>query len=72
MTDPKMPPGPSDFGKRRTSVPTESLLRAVRDASERLTRFSRDPGVRREAGNVAQSVGKLLDAIRKSGAEKGR
>ncbi|MFK7601395.1 hypothetical protein ACI3L1_04195 [Deinococcus sp. SM5_A1] len=72
MTDPKTPPDPSDFGKRRTSVPTESLLRAVRDASERLTRFSRDPDVRREAGNVAQAVGKLLDAIRKSGAEKGR
>ncbi|AIZ44484.1 hypothetical protein QR90_04305 [Deinococcus radiopugnans] len=67
MTDPKTPPG-----KGRTSVPTEALLRAVRDASERLTRFSRDPEVRREAGNVAQAVGRLLDAIRKAGAEKGR
>ncbi len=69
MTDPRTPQGKVPG---RTRVPTEALLRAVRDAAERLTRFSRDPEVRREAGNVAQSVGKLLDAIRKSGAEKGR
>ncbi|GGO23977.1 hypothetical protein [Deinococcus humi] len=69
MTDPKTPSGRVPG---RTRVPTEALLRAVRDAAERLTRFSRDPDVRREAGNVAQSVGKLLDAIRKAGAEKGR
>jgi hypothetical protein len=69
MTDPKIPPGKVPG---RARVPTEALLRAVRDAAERLTRFSRDPDVRREAGNVAQAVGKLLDAIRRSGAEKGR
>ncbi|GGL66979.1 hypothetical protein GCM10010840_01180 [Deinococcus aerolatus] len=67
MTDPQTPPG-----KARTSVPTEALLRAVRDAAERLTRFSRDPEVRREAGNVAQAVGRLLEAIRNAGAGKGR
>lgn len=67
MTDPKTPPG-----KGRTSVPTEALLRAVRDAAERLTRFSRDPDVRREAGNVAQAVGRLLDAIRNAAADRGR
>ncbi len=67
MTDPKTPPG-----KARTSVPTEALLRAVRDAAERLTRFSRDPEVRREAGNVAQAVGRLLEAIRNAGAGKER
>ncbi|CAM4018370.1 hypothetical protein [Deinococcus frigens] len=69
MTDPKPPSGKVPG---RTSVPTEALLRAVRDASERLTRFSRDPDVRREAGNVAQSVGKLLDAIRQAGGGKSR
>ena len=53
-------------------MPTEALLSAVRDAAERLTRFSRDPDVRREAGNVAQSVGKLLEAIRKASNERGR
>ncbi|CAM3555185.1 hypothetical protein DESA109040_16155 [Deinococcus saxicola] len=74
MTDPKTPPGKGTPGRKpgRTSVPTEALLRAVRDASERLIRFSRDPDVRRDAGNVAQAVGRLLDAIRRSGAGKGR
>ncbi|GHF47588.1 hypothetical protein HNQ07_002763 [Deinococcus metalli] len=51
----------------RPRVPTEALLDAARRASERLTHLSRDPDVRREAGNVAQAVAKLLEAIRKAG-----
>ncbi|THF85915.1 hypothetical protein E7T09_15520 [Deinococcus sp. KSM4-11] len=51
----------------RTRVPTEALLTAARSAADRLTHLSRDPDVRREAGNVAQAMGKLLEAIRNAG-----
>lgn len=52
---------------KRSYIPTEALLGAARRASERLGHLSRDPDVRNEAGNVAQAMGKLLDAIRKAG-----
>jgi hypothetical protein len=64
MTDPRTPPSGKVPGRAR--VPTEALLSAVRDAAERLTRFSRDPDVRREAAQVAQAVGRLLEAIRRA------
>ena len=52
---------------RRSYVPTEALFDAARRAADHLGHLSRDPDVRREAGNVAQAVGKLLDAIKKAG-----
>lgn len=53
--------------KGRSYIPTEALLDAARRASERLGHLSRDPDVRREAGNVAQAMGKLLEAIKRAG-----
>ncbi len=55
---------------RRTRISTEALLNAARRAAERLTHLSRDPEVRREAGNVAQAVTRLLNAIRRAGRER--
>ncbi|WP_309572096.1 hypothetical protein [Deinococcus sp.] len=52
---------------KRSYIPTEALFDAARRASERLGHLSRDPDVRREAGNVAQAMSRLLDAIKKSG-----
>ena len=53
---------------RRPRIPTDKLLEAARSAADRLSHLSRDPDVRREAGNVAQAVGKLPEAIRKAGS----
>lgn len=52
---------------RRPRVPTEKLLDATRRAADRLSHLARDPDVRREAGNVAQALTRLLDAIRRAG-----
>lgn len=50
----------------KARIPTETLLNAARSAADRLSHLSRDPDVRREAGNVAQAMSKLLDAIKQA------
>ncbi|UBV42978.1 hypothetical protein LAJ19_01770 [Deinococcus taeanensis] len=52
---------------RRTVVPTETLLRAARNAAERLTHLSRDPQVRHDAAQVAEAMARLLTSIRRAG-----
>ena len=52
---------------RRSVIPTEALLSAARRVADRLSHLSRDPDVRREAGNVAQAMARLLEAMKKAG-----
>ncbi|MGI8747385.1 MAG: hypothetical protein ACR2J4_03390 [Deinococcus sp.] len=60
MTAPKSP-------RHGARLSTEALLQLVAGVAARLSRLSRDPGVRREAVNVGQAVSRLLTAIRQSG-----
>ncbi|WP_165795183.1 hypothetical protein [Deinococcus koreensis] len=52
---------------RRPVSPTTALLGAARQVADRLSHLSRDPDVRREAESVAQAVGRLLEALKRTG-----
>lgn len=57
-------------GPRRPVSPTTALFEAGRKVADRLSHLSRDPDVRREAESVAQAMGRLLEALRRSAGGK--
>lgn len=60
MTRPSIP-------KQGARLPTTAVLNLAKLAATRLGALSKDPAVRSEALNVAQSLQKLMQAIRVSG-----